>query len=261
MVFSVSTIGFSLLLATKFKDSVLKSIKELNVVIIVNGTTALMWLSFLYSLKFIPPAVAAAINAGIIPIATYAILKVKDPKCLPARVSLFRYSMLLLAVMGLMVTTIMQSNGVVKLSSYIVGFLCVVISGATTALNNVYIKDLFISGFNAKEVMAIRFYGIIILSSVMLLLSKNSIDYAVALSYELFFAAALGMVLPLYLLQKGIALTKPTDAAVLMALGPVVTYCLQTIVGSYHFYPATFVLIMIAALTAVYESYISLAKR
>lgn len=196
--------------------------------IILNFTSALNWIGYFYALRYIEPAIVSAIMGGLGPVSTILLERIVRRRQLP----LYTY----VVAMGILSGTVLLAwaslvglSGIrpINVSDTLIGLAAAAIGGASQALNTIATKQLGECSWTATRIMAHRFYLLIIVAAV---LAYSGPGFMIASSMQiggLAIATLLGVIIPLWLLQRGILLSEPFTVAALLAWAPLLTYVFQ----------------------------------
>ncbi len=229
-----STFGISTLLFLSLQLSNLpKLIGNLKLhwrdFLIINLTTAFMWAAFLTALKWIQPAAAASLNAAMGPVISVLLasnMLNRQETYRSDRVAAFG----VIFFACYLVWALIRENNLNSEGEYlliIMGILCAIASGTITAVNNLYAKRLSNAGVSSKEIMAMRFIFLIAVSGTFSFFDSTRLDLTVPLFFQILTISFAGMIIPIYFLQLGIARAPINSVALLMAIGPIITFILQ----------------------------------
>jgi len=191
----------------------------------LNLATAGNWAGLFLALKYLSPPVISALFAGCIPVATLLVnrsLRSKSSLTIADWIST-----------GLLFgcTVIWSSVNVTALSGSgaAIGLAYVVLSSFTIASTTVLSKRLADAKIPTSKIMGHRFYVLIAVSYLMSSPAHELINL-VERNYEvLFMVAAIGTILCLWLLQKGIEKCEPVLTEVVIATSPVITLSLYAV--------------------------------
>lgn len=234
-VFSLTSVFFMTLQGRNIGPLLTRARSHARDLIYINLTTAVAWFSFIVSLLFIEPAVATSIIAGLGPLATLFIGSVMLRNAPIRRLDVVCAVGTVASVLLLGYVTI-AGKSAVKVDSTLlaaVGLLGAIVSGSASAANNVVAKRLSLSGFSAREVMALRFY--LLIAGALVWIGVKDVPFAIS-SQDILMIAAIsffGISIPLYLLQIGIARIDVHSTALIIAAGPLITYATQSLVGGF----------------------------
>ncbi|MGW6704154.1 hypothetical protein ACWGDE_04590 [Streptomyces sp. NPDC054956] len=223
----------------------------------INVTTAVMWLSFIFALKHIEPAVVVAVNSAVIPVTTLgiALLTVAGHRVVRSDAVAAAGIFCSVAFLAVLTATGASAVGELSASSAVLGIAGAIVSGATTAWNNVIAKRLADGGLAAADVMAFRFPLLIVSSAVCIQVFDVPVEVTSGQLTAIAVASVLVIMLPLYFLQLGIARSDMATTGILIAIGPLVTFGLQQALGRYPFSPSSFVGILVALAFVLYALY------
>lgn len=232
--FSISFVFFNI---TGVKDKSFFKLAKTNWkwVIWINLSTAIDWLLIFISLEYISAALINCFVFGAAPIATlFLSLKSYNRKRVLVKDSI---TCGLIAMLLVLLSIIYYHNNTISFETFIYGVILSAISGLATGGTVYGGKQLQIRGFSTNAVMRSRFLATIIMALIMIgynsniSFSINPIDLLniVVLSF-------LFVIIPTFLLQKGIERTVPVMAAIITSLIPALTYIFQIFEPGFTFY-------------------------
>lgn len=194
----------------------------------INLTSAFNWIGYFVALKYLEPAIVAAIMCGFGPISVVVLERIVRKSALPAYCYVAAFGTIVGA--GLLVwASFAGLTGITQAvtSDVAIGVGAALAGGVSQALTTIVIKQLGDSGWKASRIMVHRFYLLIVLTAAAAFYGPG---FSVGASSQigwLAFATTMGVIIPLWLLQRGILLSDPFTTSVLLALGPVLTYLFQ----------------------------------
>lgn len=184
-------------------------------------------MGFYYALKYIEPAIVSSLQMGIGPIFILMILVLQKQSVIRAQwiiaVGTLLASMILIWI-------VLSRNSGVGLQFSIETFLAIagsILCGVGAVLCSVYSKRLIEIGWTSSMILANRFIGIVIVSLIL--------TYDLILPYFqeniswILFVTFFGVLLPMYLLQKGIQYTNTFMVMMSLCFIPVFTFIFQLI--------------------------------
>jgi drug/metabolite transporter (DMT)-like permease len=205
--------------------------------VLMNLFTALAWLSYFQSLRFLEPAVANVLHAGLGPLTIIAMGALRwhivDAGTMTPPEMLCQRAMALCLAAVIAVALAGLSAGAGGMPA-LIGCVFVTVSGIAITLATLYAKRLHDAGASAAAVVGTRFLGVLLAGLIALSLGPAPARDAVASSttwLALAPAAFVLMAVPIYLNQIGVKRASPITVRVLLALGPVFLILLQTAVG------------------------------
>ncbi|WP_406861085.1 EamA family transporter [Streptomyces sp. HUAS MG47] len=195
--------------------------------LVVNVTTALSWLSLLYALKLMEPAVANVVSIAIGPAFTVVMQMLwwRRDKVLPGE---FVSAVGILATLVLLVWASLTGEsgvGARDLTAMSLGVFAAVVSGAATSANVVFSARLGAAGVDVPTVMGLRFGLVAVGGWVMAgFAGFQALGEAVVPGVVV---AVIGVSVPAYLVQVGVRRVPPMTASMVISLAPVLTLLLQ----------------------------------
>jgi drug/metabolite transporter (DMT)-like permease len=218
-------------------------------VLAINISTALTWISLLYALKFLEPAVVNAVSLAIGPAVTAMASPVlrRGTTVLGAEA---RVSAAVLAVIVLLCwgsVSGLTSIGHVGLGRATAGLAATLLSGLGSAGTFIYAKRLSEAGVSPASALSSRFY---LTAGVSWVIAAT--DHLPRLAASLVpgaVVAVIGVAAPAYLLQLGVRYAEPITISLLDNLAPLLTYLLQLLDGRLH--PSAFSLLGIVTITCL----------
>jgi drug/metabolite transporter (DMT)-like permease len=242
--FAVALIAFATCTAAFLAVALLERERTLRTVfadwrtfLLVNLFTAVSWLQYFQSLRFLEPAISNVLHAGLGPLTILAMgaagWRIVDAgrmtaieTALQAAMALCLVALVAIALAGLSA----GEGGTVALT----GCLFAAGSGVTITIATLYAKRQHEAGASAAAVVATRFLGVVVAALVAIMLGPEparAATLSAAAWATLVPAAFLFMAVPIYLNQIGVKRASPVTVRVLLALGPVFVIALQTAVG------------------------------
>jgi drug/metabolite transporter (DMT)-like permease len=214
-----------------------------------NVTTAVTWLSMLYALKFLEPAVVNVISLAIGPALTVLLgtFLRRGSSVLRGEIAAA------IGICGLLVVLVWASlaghSGVGErpATEIVLGIVLTLVCGLASTGNVIFSKRLSDAGSSPRSVPATRFGPMLVIGWVFV-----ALDDAPRLG-EAFVPSAviavIGVALPMYLFQVGVRHTEPITASLITTLSPVFALLLQ--LPDPRLRPSAISLASIVAITAV----------
>jgi hypothetical protein len=239
-----------------------------NIVLIKENMKSILWLNFLnaiiwfvifFSLKVLSPSVFSCLFLGAIPIILF-ILELK--KSTASNKSNFTIALLLLTMFVLMVLLVsqdMSESNSFQILKY--GVLVVVIGGIVAAYIMKISKKLATKNLSASLVVSLRFYGLLIISLIIIVSNNSQFLVQPIVLIELFSLALVSMALPLFLLQKALKTLNPLYASIIITVIPILTYFLQLITGYYSFSALKLGITILFSITLIVLTYLKKKDR
>ncbi|MDQ0310096.1 drug/metabolite transporter (DMT)-like permease [Kitasatospora herbaricolor] len=196
-------------------------------VLALNVSTAVTWLSMLYALKYLEPAVVNVVGLAIGPVLTlvFGPLLRRGTTVLRAEAVVSAGICLSIAVLVWGSVTGRSGVGAVDAGDAALGLVLTLVCGLASTGNVIYSKRLSEAGLGPQSVLSVRFFLTIVVTWAAVGLGDQPGLGAVFLPAAVI--AVIGVGLPLYLIQVGIKHTEPITASLLCTLSPLFAYLLQ----------------------------------
>ncbi|MBK3495287.1 DMT family transporter [Viridibacillus sp. YIM B01967] len=191
----------------------------------LNISSILAFMGFYYALKYIEPAIVSSLEMGLGPLLIILIAVIQREKTRKAR--WFIAIGTLLACI-LVIGAVFTGRSAVNIEfniQVVIGVIASIICGLGAVLCTIYSKQLSTTGWTSSMILSKRFIGIILLSFIF--------------TYDLIFPYLLenivwilvvtiaGVLLPMYLLQKGIQYCESFLVMMSLCFVPVFTFFIQ----------------------------------
>lgn len=237
IAFVTCTVVFLLAALLERQRSLRVVLADLPTFVLMNLFTALAWLSYFQSLRYLEPAVANVLHAGVGPLTIMAMgtigWRIVDAGTLTRRETLCQ-ALMACCLAALIASALAGLSAGPGGMAALIGCIFVVTSGVAITLATLYAKRLHDAGASAAAVVGTRFLGVLLAGLTALMLGPADARAAIASSavwLALAPAAFVLMAVPIYFNQIGVKLASPITVRVLLALGPVFLIVLQSAVG------------------------------
>lgn len=215
----------------------------------LNVTTAVTWLSMLYALKFLEPAVVNVISLAIGPALTVLLgtFLRRGSTVLRGEIAAA------IGICGFLVVLVWASlaghSGIGErpAAEVVLGIVLTLVCGIASTGNVIFSKRLSDAGCSPRSVLATRF-GLMVAIGWIFVAFDDVPRLAEALVPSAVIAV-IGVALPMYLFQVGVRHTEPITAALITTLSPVFALLLQ--LPDPRLRPSAVSLACIAAITAL----------
>ncbi|TDB52815.1 hypothetical protein C5467_15680 [Photorhabdus khanii subsp. guanajuatensis] len=225
--FSIITIIFAILNYFHRDNQAVLNLRSIMNFLILNVATLGSWLFLYISLRYMEPALTAATLYGINPLATLiiSVILLKQMRNLtPVKLLLSIFTIICMLLVGYTVSEGHSGLANVEHQQLILGFIMAILTGFCMATVNVVSKKIYDSGFTLYQLMSMRFFLLLIVSFYF---SKElTIDLNTHLT-AFMIIAIFGNVVPLFMLQKGIALISPVQVSYILLLTPLFVFAFQ----------------------------------
>lgn len=196
-------------------------------VIMINVTTAVTWLSMLYALKFLEPAIVNVVGLALGPLLTVLVSPVLRPGT-----TVLRTEVVISLLIGVMIAMLVWGSfsghsaiGERSATDIAIGIALTLLTGLGSVANVIYSKRLSEANLTPQGVLALRFF--LMLAVAWTLTALEDRPGVVAAFLPALVIAVVGVAMPLYLLQVGIKHTEPITASIVLTLSPLFAFLLQ----------------------------------
>ncbi len=246
-IFSLGILLFNLFCFKNLQLLYLKVGKKFRAVLGLNITTAISWLASFYALRFIDPANMLCIGMAVIPITTFFIVTpIKEYK---ANIATLLSILFVIFSMLLIIHENVQELTVPMMGSNIFwGILISVVGGIFGAAIGTYSEVLSKAKFQVKEILAVRFY-LLVLTSILISIYNKTFEFNWQ-TLQLFSVSAVIIVfLPLIIYQKAIQHLGSLTVSILISFTPILAYFMQLTLHKYRFSAGGFGAILFCCFT------------
>jgi len=231
LVFSLATILFNLLNCRKIKVVYRKVSNHWALVLKLNLATLFNWLGSFLSLNYLDPATALCINLAMAPITTFLMLtplkKIYENKSIV-------YAIFLI-IIGMLLIIQQQQHNMNSFSTTLLGVLLSVVGGVAGGFVGLYSEKMNKAAFSISQILAIRFYILIIICGI-ILMSTAPINVLAEIDWNLYLLSSLLIViLPLIMYQGAIKTLGSMSVSLFIPLAPIFAYFISVWVGNILF--------------------------
>ena len=221
--------------------------KNFKLIFRMNIVTLLNWLSSFMSLNYLDPATAFCIVLCVLSITLFIILtplnKIRESKHLIFSILLITTSM------ALIIKQHIDTSLLTDTKTIMIGVAWCVLGGVSGAYIGTNSEGMGKAGFSVSQILATRFYLLIIVSLAAFCFIPHSAPVAIDWKYYLL-SSLIIVIFPLVMYQTAIKSLGSLIVSLLEPFTPVFTYILQILVGDYQFNLLT-VILLIGSSTAV----------
>ncbi len=230
----------------------------------VNATSAVAWIAFFYSLRFVEPLLAQILFSGVGPLSVVWVDRYVTGQGRSAALNRRERSTQLGLLASLVVAIVVAVAGLsgakpLPVSMTALGVALAIGAGVSISMNTVLCHQLNDDGVDPVALVSLRFVGAVLLAAVMA--SSAGHDFTVLISRSaitLLVPSLVLIVFPIYVNQVAISLASPLTVRVVLAVGPVVIFVLQLADGRFSPSPYSFAA---AVLYGVFASLAVLARQ
>ncbi len=232
---SALVFGAVLLLFARHQIALLRA--QWRLVLILNGTTALAWLSYFQALRMVEPAAVNLAFCGVAPAAVALFARAGLSSAGEARAGITArlvHAALLALVVLLAAIVAGGLSGFARIDPLIGlgGVALAALAGFAITAETIFAKRMNVAGVSPVALVGVRF--LLVTAIAVSMLAVVPAPYAGLTPAALLLQAGVFLVIligPIYLVQLGIALTSPLVCGVISCLGPVLTLALQSAGG------------------------------
>lgn len=195
----------------------------------INFSTTISWLSFFVSLKYIEPAVSSVTAFAIGPIVATLFWKKIRPKEPIIKIEVLASIGIVLGSASLIVATAFGKSAVGNIPprDAFFGIMLATLSGLGVIGNTFFSKKLSDKGLDAKTIMALRFFLLLITSGLLWPKNEPILIPIQLFAFSMLVLSILTIIIPLFVLQLGIARCESITTSLLLFLLPIFTYLIQ----------------------------------
>lgn len=226
-------------------------------VLAINVTTAVAWSCYFGALTSVEPSIVNTLHSGMGPLTVIALAAfgVRFAKTEAVeRCEYLGYTGIALSLFALWWIVLSDSSGLpsARPGEGLLGLTLLLVSGSSITVSLLLCKRLHDHGVSAEVVIAVRYIALILIAGGGVV-QKGELGGIATLRQGVTIAllATILIVLPLYALQVGTALTAPLGANVLRSLGPVFVFALQQFDGRLTYSTPTLVCILAYSVSAI----------
>jgi drug/metabolite transporter (DMT)-like permease len=237
VAFTLSTLVFGAITALRAPAQFKILRGHLPTVLAMNATTALAWSCYFFALTHLEPSIVNTVHSGMGPLTVLALaacgVGLAKPSAIGRR-ELWSYGAIALAIVTLWWVVLSRRSGLPAgdRTTSLLALALLTVSGSSITVSLLYSKRLHDHGVSAEAVTAVRYLLLIVLAAGFEMFRGRMQGIGGVGDLALLSAASMALiVLPLFALQVGIALTAPLTAHVIRSLGPVCVFALQQIDG------------------------------
>lgn len=236
IAFATCTVAFLLIAVVERKRTLSVVFADMPAFLLMNAFTAVSWLAYFQSLRFIEPAVANVLFAGVGTLSVMATAAVgwrivDEGTMTRAEIACqIAIAFCLAALATIAIAGLSAGEGG---ATALIGCAFAAGAGVTITIAQLYAKRLHDHGASAAAVVATRFLGVLAVAALALSFAPQARAAAItpATWAEHAPMAFVLMAVPIYLGQIGVKRATPLTVRVIMALGPVFVIALQAAVG------------------------------
>jgi drug/metabolite transporter (DMT)-like permease len=194
-------------------------------------------------MKNMEPAVANSIANALGPVITLLLARQMGRTDKPSRLEIFGAIGVLAGMLALVEVTWAGKSGLTGVGQDQVrlGLGMAIVCGVSMAANNLFSKRLNLKGWSAEQILAKRFYVLLLLAGA--LLPPHTLEWISSVPHvaTVVFVSVLGIIVPLYAFQVGLQKLEPMIVSLLLATLPLVAFGVQVLDRRIAFSPYSLV--------------------
>ncbi len=244
--FIISAVFFNVASLRNFSNIIKMFKQHYRLIILMNISTAILWLATFYGLRYLDPAIFSGLVFGFVPISA-TLLTANQPKTKPIKRTEFIFSVALLLILILLaIDDFLKQTSLMR---EVLSITFAMVGGLTAAHVTILARRLSQLGYKAMEVLSIRFYLLIIVALLMVPVIGLEVLLPRHHYYAVVSIAAISVAIPLYCLQKGIERIDAVFVTLIMPFVPMLTYVVQLTVFRVPFSWTEFILLLALSAT------------
>lgn len=248
-------IFFSILNLGELTENIVLIKQNKQSILWLNLLNAIIWFVIFFSLKVLSPAVFACLFLGAIPINLFLLGLSKSKASHKSNMTTALLLLTMFILMLLLVAQDMSAANSFQTLKY--GAIVTIIGGIVAAFIMKISKELANKNLSASLVVSLRFYGLLLISLMLVISNPSQLLVHPIVLAELFALALISMALPLFLLQKALKTLSPLYASIIITAIPILTYFLQLITGYYSFSTVKLGIILLFSLSLIILAYLT----
>jgi len=227
-------------------------------VVMLNISSAALWISFLFALKWIEPAIVSALVGGCGIISILVLNKIVRPSAVMISADYIAAAIIAFASLYLGWvsmdgrTAVRDEFGGYQL---LLGYVMMLVCGAAMALTTILSKVVADHGVSSRYLYAHRFYLLLAITGGYASLHTSELAAVLEHLDTLILLALGGVILPLILLQEGIKRCEPVTTEAILAAAPLFTIIFQAVDSRLVFSVFSFAGVILICLAATYNGY------
>ncbi|HVV92287.1 MAG TPA: hypothetical protein VHD15_02600 [Hyphomicrobiales bacterium] len=229
----LSTVIFAVVTLLRVPGDFARLAREWRTVLGMNLTTAGAWPFYFYALTHLEPSIVNTLHSGIAPLAVVVLgafgLQIAKPRPI-GRTEALCYGGIAASLAALWWVVLSGRSGLAQggLGTVLPALAVLLISGTSITTSQLFSKRLNDRGISSAAVTAVRYLFLVVMGVGVEAArgGMHGVGGPGQLAVLAVAATAL-MVLPIYILQLGIARTAPLTAQVIRTLGPVFVFALE----------------------------------
>ena len=232
-------------------------------VVMLNFSSAALWISFLCALKWVEPAIVSALVGGVGMVSVLILNKLMRPSAVMIGADYLAAGLIVFASLYLCWASFADRTAVQdepERYQVLLGYLMMLVCGVAMALTTILSKMVADHGVSSRYLYAHRFYLLLAISGTYAALNTGALSAVVEHLVTLTLLALGGVILPLLLLQEGIKRCEPVTIEAILAMAPLFTIIFQAADSRLTFSMFSFIGVILICMAATYNGYAHLSR-
>lgn len=204
--------------------------REKRIILNSNLITIFAWWPLFFCLKYMMPLMVIISMFGLIPLVTLLLPTDKSKWHKTTSQDILFSCLIAFLVVGAIIyntIAIQDLSTPDKVSHYLQALFCIILGAVGNSLLLVNVKNMNLKGFSITQLIAVRFYGLVIASALVISFSSLSFAITHAELLKIFLIFFISTVFPILLSLKSIELTSPFYISFMDTLQPLMIYIVQ----------------------------------
>lgn len=223
LTFLICALWFNLINARSLVQLYSKIARHRKIFLLVNGVTALNWITTFAALKYIDPVLYISLFMGLTPVFTYIATTLQQKKNFELKTVIISLSIACILIL----ITILDKNSlaIMEVSGFNKGLIFTLISSMASAFYMIYSKKMETElVLTASQIVGIRFYVLVIYSGLICLYSHCFSEIHNIHFSNFIWLALVSSIIPMYSIQKSIFYIGAVKRSFIIPFAPIFTY-------------------------------------
>lgn len=254
ITFLIAEIALLLTARNRYKKISALIRQHCRLIILINISTAINWLIVFIALKYLTSAIVNSIDFAVAPLAIFILSFFVQPHQSKVLYKFFLSLLILLILFGLTIFYYQFQSQHYNIVIILTMLFLLIIGGLAGGVTVFCCKQLSQSKFSNRDIISIRFIGLLIITFLILIVNNATFSLSIPLFALGGLLAITLVMIPALLLQKAIAQCTPFYITMMATLIPIFTYGFELLLTSYPFNFIEFSLItLLTVVIIIYE--------
>lgn len=256
VAFSLCTLVLLPAACVRSRDSLIVLRRRSRDVVLVNITSAVAWLAFLFALKLVEPALVQILYSGIGPLSVVWIDRhlrsAHAPISLtPAERPIYGALLASLLFAAAIAISGLSGIGTQPFGVAVLGVILAAGGGVSISVSTMLCRELNDAGVTPGALLSVRYLGTMFAAAVLTSLSPAGLPAGLSMTDAMMAIASFLIIVPSYVNQAAIALASPLTVRAVLAAGPVLIFLLQLLEGRLMASPYSLTAAVVYAVVAI----------